>query len=84
MLKKTRQRIVYRVKERLFDYAGLHEVVETRTKNQLEDSMGFRGQFDEHRRFQIAMLKEQGLSLNIDCSRSAVAHDLPPSRSSNI
>lgn len=32
-----------------------------REKHRLEDSMGFRGQFDEHRRFQIELLKNLGL-----------------------
>jgi len=36
-------------------------MVDLREKHRLEDSMGFRGQFDEHRRFQIELLKNLGL-----------------------
>ena len=36
-------------------------MLELREKYQLAESMGFRGQFDEHRRFQITFLKEHGL-----------------------
>src|SRR5437667_11948751 len=61
LLHRTRQRIAYKTKAFIFDLAGLHEVVDVREKNRLEDSMGFRGKFDEHRRFQMALLKEQGL-----------------------
>jgi cyclopropane fatty-acyl-phospholipid synthase-like methyltransferase len=61
MLLRTRQRIKHRVKEFIFDNAGFQEMLELRNKYRLEDAMGFRGQFDEHRRFQIAFLKKQGL-----------------------
>ena len=36
-------------------------MIDLREKHKLEDSMGFRGQWDEHRRFQMEMLKVQGL-----------------------
>ena len=61
MLFRTRQRIKHRVKELIFDNAGFQEMLELRDRHRLEDAMGFRGQFDEHRRFQIAFLREQGL-----------------------
>jgi methyltransferase family protein len=37
-------------------------MIDLREKHELEDSMGFRGQLDEHRRFQIEFLREQGLT----------------------
>ena len=61
LLSRTRQRITIRLKELIFDKAGFQEMLELRDKRRLEDAMGFRGQFDEHRRFQLAFLKEQGL-----------------------
>jgi cyclopropane fatty-acyl-phospholipid synthase-like methyltransferase len=61
LLHRTRRSITYSIKAFIFDLAGLQEMLDLRDKNRLEDSMGFRGQFDEHRRFQIALLKEQGL-----------------------
>jgi SAM-dependent methyltransferase len=41
-------------------------MVDLREKHLLEDSMGFRGQWDEHRRFQIEMLKNQGVRPSYD------------------
>jgi len=61
ILRRTRQKITYNLKAFVFDRAGLQAMLDMRDKNRLEDSMGFRGQFDEHRRFQIALLKAQGL-----------------------
>ena len=61
MLSQTRQIIKYRLKELVFDKAGLQQMLDVRDKYRLEDSTGFRGQFDEHRRFQISLLKNQGL-----------------------
>jgi len=60
-LSRTRQKITHSLKEFVFDKLGLEEVIELRNKHRLEDVMGFRGQFDEHRRFQITLLKDQGL-----------------------
>jgi len=61
LLSRTRQKITRSVKEFIFDKTGFEKVLELRDKDRLEDAMGFRGQFDEHRRFQIALLKERGL-----------------------
>jgi cyclopropane fatty-acyl-phospholipid synthase-like methyltransferase len=61
LLSKTRRKMVYKLKSYIFDAAKFQEVLDLRDKLRLEDSMGFRGQFDEHRRFQIALLKERGL-----------------------
>ena len=62
LLSRTRQTIIHRFKECIFDKGGFQKIIDVRDKHQLEDAMGFRGQFDEHRRFQIALLKEQGLA----------------------
>lgn len=61
LLSRTRRKIAYHLKAFIFDSGGFQEMLELREKHQLEDSMGFRGQFDEHRRFQITFLKERGL-----------------------
>jgi cyclopropane fatty-acyl-phospholipid synthase-like methyltransferase len=61
MLNRTRKKIIYSLKLRIFDAANFQEMLDLRDKYRLEDSMGFRGQFDEHRRFQIALLRERGL-----------------------
>jgi SAM-dependent methyltransferase len=58
---RTRAKLIYHAKGFIFDKAGFQKVIDLREKHQLEDAMGFRGQFDEHRRFQIEMLKKQGL-----------------------
>ena len=61
VLSRTRRKLKFGLKGFIFDKANLQELLDERHKNALEDSMGFRGQFDEHRRFQIALLKQQGL-----------------------
>jgi SAM-dependent methyltransferase len=61
-LYRTRQNIAHVIKGFVFDKAGLQKMVDLREKHQLEDSMGFRGQWDSHRQFQIDLLKKQGLS----------------------
>jgi len=61
LLRKTRQKIAYNLKSYIFDAAKFQAMLDLRENIRLEDSMGFRGQFEEHRRFQIALLKERGL-----------------------
>lgn len=61
-LSRTRAKLVHNIKAFIFDAAHFQSMVDLREKHLLEDSMGFRGQWDEHRRFQIEMLKAQGLS----------------------
>jgi len=61
ILSRTRRTIKHHLKEFIFDKAGFQEMLDLREKYRLEDQMGFRGQFDEHRRFQVAFLKERGL-----------------------
>lgn len=58
---RTRAKIIHAAKAFVFDKGHFQSMVDLREKHALEDSMGFRGQFDEHRRFQIQMLMDQGL-----------------------
>jgi len=62
MLTRTRRRARLAVKAFLFDSVNLQELVSERRNNELEDNMGFRGQWEEHRRFQFAFLKAQGVT----------------------
>jgi hypothetical protein len=63
-LKRTRARVIQSIKEMIYDVGGFQKVAEGRERRELEDSMGFRGQWDDHRSFQLAMLKSQGLQQN--------------------
>src|SRR4051794_26028652 len=61
VLERTRHIWKRRIQGRLFDAAGMQALLDERERNTLEDHMGFRGQFPEHRRFQIDELKKLGL-----------------------
>ena len=61
LLSRTRHLAKLRVKAFVFDKGNFQELLDVRRRHKLEDSMGFRGQWDEHRRFQITFLKERGL-----------------------
>lgn len=61
MPRRTVQRSILKLKELIFDRFGMQDVVELRRRRQLEDSMGFRGQWEDHREFQIDLLKKQGM-----------------------
>lgn len=61
LLARTRREAKLALKGLMFDKGNLQEVVDVRYRRTLEDSMGFPGQWDEHRRFQIAFLRDQGL-----------------------
>jgi SAM-dependent methyltransferase len=61
LLTRTRQKILFKLKSSIFETGRFQKMLDTRDKMRLEDMMGFRGQFDEHRRFQFALLKERGL-----------------------
>jgi SAM-dependent methyltransferase len=61
LLERTKKIWKRRLQSRLFDFAGIQDFLDEREKHSLEDHMGFRGQLDEHRRFQIEELKRQGL-----------------------
>ena len=60
-LSRTRAKLLHRAKEIAFDYGGFQQMVELRDLHELEDSMGFRGQFYPHRAFQFEILKREGL-----------------------
>lgn len=61
VLVRTRQKLLYEVKGAIFDLGHFQRMLDRREKERLEAAMGFRGQFDEHRRFQFELLKRQGL-----------------------
>ena len=61
VLSRTRRSAKLALKGLVFDSGNLQEVLDVRRRHALEDSMGFRGQWDEHRRFQVDFLKAQGL-----------------------
>lgn len=56
-LSRTRAKWLFNAKSFIFDAADFQSLINLRDKHRLEDSMGFRGQWDEHRRFQIEYLK---------------------------
>jgi SAM-dependent methyltransferase len=60
-LSRTRAKFVHQAKSFVYDKADFQKMVDLRELHQLEDSMGFRGQWESHRRFQIDILKRQGL-----------------------
>lgn len=60
-LSRTRAKLLHQTKGLIFDAANFQEMVDLREKYQLEESMGFRGQWDSHRKFQIDLLKSFGL-----------------------
>jgi SAM-dependent methyltransferase len=62
LLSRTRRKMKFAAKGLIFDGLDLQELVDERRRLALEGSMGFCGQWDEHRRFQIDFLREQGLA----------------------
>jgi SAM-dependent methyltransferase len=58
---RTTAKLIYSAKSFVFDKGNFQAMIDLREKHDLEDAMGFRGQFDNHRIFQIRMLKQQGL-----------------------
>jgi len=61
-LSRTSAKLIHEAKGLIYDKANFQKMVDLRERHQLEDSMGFRGQWDDHRDFQIRMLKSLGLS----------------------
>ena len=59
---RTRAKIIHNIKASIFDIGNFQKMLDLKEKHQLEDSMGFRGQWDSHRQFQIHLLKGQGLN----------------------
>jgi 2-polyprenyl-3-methyl-5-hydroxy-6-metoxy-1,4-benzoquinol methylase len=62
ILSRTIHNIRNDFKEFIFDHGNFQDLIDQRRKKLLEDSMGFRGQWEEHRRFQLALLKDKGLA----------------------
>jgi hypothetical protein len=61
MSAKMAERALFKIKKLMFHSLGMEEIADLRRRQQLEDSMGFRGQWEAHRDFQINLLKNQGL-----------------------
>src|SRR5436309_3140714 len=61
LLSRTRKNIAYNVKKRIFEIGDFQNMLDETEKRVLEDNMGFRGQWEEHRRFQFEFLKSRGL-----------------------
>jgi hypothetical protein len=62
-LSRTRQSLTHELKGFIFDRMNFKKMIDLRERHELEDCMGFRGQWDEHRRFQFDFLKSHGLKL---------------------
>ena len=58
---RTVRRSLWATREWLYDFLNFQSVVEARRKSALEAVMGFSGQWDEHRRFQMDLLLRLGL-----------------------
>lgn len=61
LLSRTREKIAYHAKLAIFNAGGFQQVLDERERRTLEDHMGFRGQWNEHRRFQLEFAKTHGL-----------------------
>ena len=59
---RTLENIAVAAQERLFDATSMYRVVARREHRQLVQAMGFDGQWDEHRRFQMDFLRRNGLT----------------------
>jgi SAM-dependent methyltransferase len=61
LLKRSRKKIVHNIKEIVFCIGGIQTMLDENEKMELEKSMGFQGQWEEHRRFQVQFLQQNGL-----------------------
>lgn len=61
MLNRTRDRLAHTIKLKLFQVLNFQAALDEQEKNELEAHMGFKGQWEEHRRFQMAFLMSEGL-----------------------
>lgn len=61
ILSRTRKKIAFNFKKSIFEIGGFQSMLDEVEARTLEDNMGFRGQWDEHRRFQFEFLKSSGL-----------------------
>ncbi len=50
-----------RSQDRLFHVLGMQDVLDRQERAELAHAMGFEGQWDEHRRFQMEFLKSKGV-----------------------
>jgi 2-polyprenyl-3-methyl-5-hydroxy-6-metoxy-1,4-benzoquinol methylase len=64
VLSRTRAHLAYRFKLAIFKAGRLHEALDEAEQRDLEAHMGFRGQWEEHRRFQMELAKSFGLRQN--------------------
>ena len=62
LLSRTRRNLTHKAKEWAFKFGNMQSMLDENEKRLLEQSMGFPGQWDEHRRFQLQFLKDQGLT----------------------
>lgn len=62
LLRRTRAKLKHHFKEKIFSLFHLKSMIDENEKRALEDHMGFRGQWEEHRRFQIDELTRRGLT----------------------
>lgn len=61
LLSRTRQRLVHKSRLRVFKALRIDKALGEERTRELEAHMGFRGQWDEHRRFQFEHVKAMGL-----------------------
>jgi SAM-dependent methyltransferase len=61
LLERTRHIWKRKLQGAIFSASSMQGYLDEKDLHQLEDSMGFRGQWDEHRRFQIEQLRALGL-----------------------
>jgi SAM-dependent methyltransferase len=78
VLNRTRAKLVFECKKLVFSGANLQPMLDEQRARTLEDHMGFRGQWQEHRRFQFDFLKSVGLKpestlLEIGCGPLTLA-----------
>jgi len=61
LLSRTRANLAYRARLALFKIGGVQDALDESERRVLEAHMGFRGQWEEHRRFQLEFAKSAGL-----------------------
>ena len=61
MLSRTRASLAFRLKDFAFRAGGFQLLLEEKELRALSEHMGFRHQWDEHRRFQLQQIKAEGL-----------------------
>jgi 2-polyprenyl-3-methyl-5-hydroxy-6-metoxy-1,4-benzoquinol methylase len=61
LLSRTRARLAFAVKDRLFRWGNFQSLLEEKELRMLTQHMGFRHQWDEHRRFQMEIIQREGL-----------------------